>query len=320
MANLTPIALLCKIPKWTVRIILNVLHHLRSVWSSESESLGLFSAMFSMLCIFYAIITRNIVVFGLLLSIGVYIIQDHTLLFPMRFVQHMDDDCHRMTILPTEQGILHARNGSFPILFFHGQGGTAGLFEGHYSDLAKSAGASAWIGEYRGYGCCHGWIGPEGLCADARKMLLYVAHKTGSKVIVHGGSMGAAAAACLLRDEYLRSFLAGLILEDPWTTWPDAVKNHWLRKLVPSWVPLERLLMSQYDTLSAVMENGTMPLLILSSKDDQLLPHSMKEDIFDFAPSIEKWFVAEPGEHGTVLASKKAREKYAQFCRMVMNT
>jgi len=305
MSNLTLINLVFKTPKWAVRIFWSILVDFK-----------LNPVHIPLTCCFLVVVLimirrRQFVQLTMGVAVIGYVLQDHILLYPVRFVQHTVEDCSRMDILPTGQGVLRTGNGSFPILFFHGQGGTAGLFEGIFLDLAKSVGASTWIAEYRGYGCCRGWIGWEGLCEDAKRVFLHVVEKTRRKVIVHGGSMGAAAAACLLREEDTRNWMMGLILEDGWSTWADAVKSN---RLVPDWLPLECLLMSQYDTLSAVKANSTLPLLILSSEDDQKLPHKMRKEIYDASPSSEKWLVSAEGDHGAVLGAKGIKEKYVQFC------
>jgi len=308
---MTLFSLLCKTPKWGIRIIVSIMSHF------QLNPINFVFFLLGVLAFRCLIQGKRFVILTAILAYSAWLFQDHVILFPERFVQHLEGDCDGMTILPKGQGTLHARNGSFPMLFFHGRGGTAGLFEGLYTDLARSVGASAWIAEYRGYGCCRGWLPREGLCEDAREILHYVSSNEQSKVLVHGGSMGAASAACLLASQKTRDLVAGIILDDPWTTWPDAVKSN--LPSVLSWLPIEYLMVSKYDTLSAVGKAGSIPLLVLSSEHDQLLPHSMREEIFAASSSDTKYLVSAPGGHGAVIGGVGVQEAYRLFCREVMD-
>src|SRR5262249_12112708 len=87
----------------------------------------------------------------------------------------------------------------------------------------------------------------------------------------------------------LRHPAAGLILESPFTSTID------MGKIVYSWLPVRWIVRYRYDNLAKIPKLR-MPLLVMHSPQDDIVPFAMGRKIFEAAPE-PKTFVALIGDH-----------------------
>ena len=102
--------------------------------------------------------------------------------------------------------------------------------------------------------------------------------------MVFGRSLGGAVAAQLAKERQP----VGLVLESTFTSVP-----HLGAEIYP-WLPVRLLSRFQYNNLDKV-SRITSPLLIVHSRDDEIIPYRMGQALFDAAPQ-PKAFVEIAGD------------------------
>lgn len=110
---------------------------------------------------------------------------------------------------------------------FHGNAGNIGHRVPIAKILEENSGCNVFMLEYRGYGLSTGTPDEEGLMVDAQTALDYIRQKKetrGGKIIIYGQSLGGAVAIQLVAKNQEAGDVAGLILENTFTT---------MRKLIP---------------------------------------------------------------------------------------
>ena len=120
----------------------------------------------------------------------------------------------------------YARN--ITILMFHGNAGNIGHRVPIAKILVENMGFHVLMLEYRGYGLSSGTPNEKGLMIDAQTGLDYIRQRTelrGTRIVVFGQSIGGAVAIGLTLKNQKQGDIAGLILENTFTS---------MRKLIPS--------------------------------------------------------------------------------------
>jgi uncharacterized protein len=173
------------------------------------------------------------------------------------------------------------------LLFCHGNAGNMS----HRIDtifLYRQMGLSVLIFDYRGYGLSEGSPSEEGTYCDARAAWDYLTQERGvdpSRIVVFGRSLGGAIAGRLASEKHP----GAAILESTFTSVPDLGA-----KLYP-FLPVRLLSRFSYNTLELVGELGC-PLLVIHSEDDQMIPFSQGEALYN-AAAMPKQFLKIHGGH-----------------------
>lgn len=151
--------------------------------------------------------------------------------------------------------------------------------------------------DYRGYGKSEGSPTEAGTYLDADAAWEYLTEKRAippNRIVIHGRSFGGGIAAYLAS----RHAPAGVILESTFTSIPDRGAE-----LFPLF-PVHLLSKFQYNSLER-MGSISCPVLVIHSKDDQVIPFEHGERLFRAAKE-PKQFVAIQGSHdGGYVASHK---------------
>ncbi|MEW7979455.1 MAG: alpha/beta hydrolase [Candidatus Sedimenticola endophacoides] len=182
---------------------------------------------------------------------------------------------------------IPAQNPRATLLFCHGNAGNIA----HRLDsirLFHELGLSVLIFDYRGFGRSEGVPGEEGTYLDALAAWTYLSETRGlpaHSIILFGRSLGGAVAAELATQ----ARAGGLVLESTFTSVPDLASE-----LYP-WLPVRLLSRFRYDTLNRIGTIDT-PLMILHSRDDELIPIAHGERLFA-AARAPKRFVPLRGGH-----------------------
>ncbi|MDO3637403.1 alpha/beta hydrolase [Mycolicibacterium arseniciresistens] len=147
-------------------------------------------------------------------------------------------------------------------------------------------GVAVLLFDYRGYGGNPGRPTEDGLAADARAALDWLAARPevdSSRIAYYGESLGAAVALGLAVDVPP----AALILRSPFTSLADAGAVHY------PWLPVRRLLIDSYPSIDRI---GSLraPLLVLAGDRDDVVPETMSRRLFDAAPEPKR-YVTVPG-------------------------
>jgi len=161
------------------------------------------------------------------------------------------------------------------LLFFHGNAGNIS----HRLDSIRrfhSMGHSVFIFDYRGYGRSEGKASEAGTYHDAEAAWLYLTETRGispDRIVLFGRSLGGAIAAWLAA----RQRPGGLIIESSFSSAPDIGQE-----LYP-FLPVRLLSRFQYATRLHV-QSVRCPVLVIHSRDDEIIPFSHGERILAAAP------------------------------------
>ncbi len=164
--------------------------------------------------------------------------------------------------------------GKGVILFCHGNSRNIS----HRMDMLKilsGMGLDTFIFDYRGYGASEGRPGEDGTYMDALAAWNYLVkeREIGSKkIIIYGRSLGGGVASWLAS----RVEPSAVVLESTFTSVPDLASD-----LYP-YIPARILSRFRYDTIGRVGDIKA-PLLIVHSRDDELIPISHARELVSAA-------------------------------------
>lgn len=185
------------------------------------------------------------------------------------------------------------------ILFFHGNGGNIS----HRLDsleLFHRLGWSTFIIDYRGYGQSEGQPGEQGTYLDAEaawRFLVEEKQVTPAQIILFGESLGGAVASRLAQTHSPQA----LILLSTFTSIPDMGAQTY------PFLPVRLLARVHYNTLARLPEI-TCPVLIIHSPDDEVVPYSHGQKLFEAANAPKEFLKLRGGHNEGVLLEAAAYE------------
>lgn len=218
----------------------------------------------------------------LVVVVLVYARQDRLLYFPTRELTsspaHYDLDFYTVAIHTNDGEQLHgwwipARQERAALLFFHGNAGNiSGRLEA--ARLFNRLGLSVLLFDYRGYGQSTGTPSEAGLYSDAEAAWQELNRRSqGDRPrLIYGRSLGTGPATWLASQ----TSPAALILESPFTSIPDVAAQHY------SFLPVHLLATNRFDNRARI-EQINVPLLILHSPTDEVIPFSHGQTLYDAA-------------------------------------
>jgi fermentation-respiration switch protein FrsA (DUF1100 family) len=168
------------------------------------------------------------------------------------------------------------------VLFFHGN---AGNISHRLESLAifNRLGLDVLMVDYRGYGQSSGRPTEAGTYRDARAAWDWLVARgvTPDRIVVFGRSLGGAVGAWLAARPGVRP--AGLIVESSFTSGADMA-----RRLYP-WLPARLITRLKYPVREYVAASRA-PVLIIHSRDDEIIPFDMGRELFEAAPEPKTFF------------------------------
>jgi uncharacterized protein len=241
-------------------------------------------------------IASLVLVAYLLLVLMLAILQSRLVYFPTRALEATPAQAglaYEDVWLTTEDGVrLHgwwvpAEDALGTVLFFHGNAGNishrlASLLTFH------RLGYATLIFDYRGYGRSESSPSEEGTYRDADAAWRHLVEERGiapERIALFGRSLGGAVAAALAEKETP----GAIILESTFTSIPDLGAE-----LYP-FLPVRLLARIRYETLARV-PRITAPLLVVHSRDDEIIPFRHGRRIWEAARE-PKQFLEISGGH-----------------------
>jgi len=229
------------------------------------------------------------VVLAVLVGIGLMLPEDQFIYFPSRALVGTPSNlglAYRDVWFETDDGVaLHGwwvpGRTDLTWLWLHGNAGNIGHRLENIAVLHERLGVSVFIFDYRGYGQSGGRPSEAGLYRDAAAALAQVRGLPGAnpeRVVLFGRSLGAAVAVELATREPVH----GLILESPFTS----VRA--MAHVAFPYVPLGPFLRTRFDSLAKV-PGLRVPLLILHSPTDEVVPYAQGEELFAAAPEPKRF-------------------------------
>jgi uncharacterized protein len=174
------------------------------------------------------------------------------------------------------------------VLVCNGNGGNRSLRAPLAAALARM-GLAVLLFDYRGYGGNPGHPTEEGLAADARAALRYLAGRPEvdpARVVYFGESLGAAVALRLATERPP----AALVLRSPFASLAEVGQLHY------PLVPVSLLLRDRYDA-AALAGRLAAPLLVVAGGRDRIVPASHSRRLFAAAPQPKRLVVLDGADH-----------------------
>jgi fermentation-respiration switch protein FrsA (DUF1100 family) len=170
-------------------------------------------------------------------------------------------------------GATNSSRGRFAVLVCHGNGGNISYLKDLSGRLLET-GAAILLFDYRGYGRSEGRPGESGTYKDSEAAYQWLrqAGFASTNIFAYGQSLGGGIASELA----LREPLGGLALESTYTSLPD------MGALLYPWLPAHLLSTIKYDTFRRLPQIK-IPVLIMHSKGDSLIPYELAERNFTVA-------------------------------------
>lgn len=252
----------------------------------------------------------------LLLVVFVYLTQASMLYLPNLPGRELDATPEAIG-LPFEDVTLEASDGvsihgwfvpgesERVLLYFHGNAGN--ISHRLYSIREwRELGLSVFIIDYRGYGQSEGKPTEQGLYRDGTAAWQYLTGNRGiapDDIVVFGRSLGGSVAAWLAARENP----AALIVESSFTSVPDIGQDAY------PWLPVRWLSRFKHATRDHVSK-AAMPVLVVHSRDDEIIPFHHGEAIFE-AANEPKTFLEIRGGHndGHALSGAVYRDGMMDF-------
>jgi len=248
--------------------------------------------------------------FGLVLLF----LQPRLLYRPVRDVSFtptdLDLDFEEITFI-SDDGV--ALNGWFvpapearlTVLFCHGNGGNI-MHRLDSINLLHGLGLSCFVFDYRGYGKSEGKPTEAGTYRDARAAydwLTQTRHVPTEQIVILGRSLGGSVAAHLAGRVQAR----GLVIECAFTSYPDIGARFY------PFMPVRFFARYRYNT-RAHLAQVHCPVLVMHSRDDELVPFEFGERLFQ-AANEPKQFVELLGGHndGFLVSGDRYRDAWIRW-------
>lgn len=224
-------------------------------------------------------------------------IERHSIYFPMKIIETCPDVIglsYKEVSFRTDDGCLlngwfiTNKDAEYTLLFFHGNAGNIS-HRLEKINIFYNLGLSIFIFDYRGYGKSHGSPSEKGLYQDAEAAYRYLIKErniSADNIILYGESLGGAVAIELASRQNVKA----LITEEAFSSVKDMV-----RIIYPFLPPA--VLQSRFDSISKIKDIKA-PKLIIHSIDDEIVPFSLGEKLFQ-AASVPKEFLKIRGGHNT---------------------
>lgn len=185
------------------------------------------------------------------------------------------------------------------IVYFQGNAGNIGG-RGFKVRPYLDAGFGVLLAGYRGYGGNPGNPTEEGLYADGRAQLAFLAGQgiTPAQWVLYGESLGSGIAVQMAAEQAAKTPVAAVVLESPFTSMGDAAASHY------PFVPARTLVRDRFESLDKI-GHIRAPLFVTHGEDDAVVPVELGKRLFEAAaPPKEGHWIAGAGhndlfDHGT---------------------
>lgn len=215
----------------------------------------------------------------------------------------------RAVFSKTEDGLTLQHWFSLPelgqptLIYFHGNSGNLSHRLAYVKEYQQAGWGVLLVG-YRGYGDNPGRPDEQGFYKDARSALalLKAAGVPDNQRIFFGASLGSGVAVQMATES---KPIKALVLQSPF----DSLVG--IAKLMYPIFPVDLLLHDKFDNLSKIASLH-MPLLIIATKNDKVVPFKLTQKVFDKA-NQPKTLELLPGRTHNNLSSPAMRKKVIGF-------
>jgi uncharacterized protein len=203
------------------------------------------------------------------------------------------------------------------VLFFHGNGQNR---SSHYLSLywLIENGYDLAIFDYPGYGISDGRPTPENTVEMGRMALQYVHDlKPEMPLVVYGKSLGGNVAMRAVLEMKGKVTPRLLIVDSSFLSYREAAKEIMSKSLL-TW-PLQPLASVLLDDEWAVADKVSslqdIPLIVIHSREDEVIPFRLGQEVYDKAGSPKSFWVKESGSHSDTYAGNEGQKLRAQLLK-----
>lgn len=180
------------------------------------------------------------------------------------------------------------------VVFFHGNAGNIS-HRMQKLRLFRAMGASVLLFDYRGFGRSRGRPSETGTYLDGEAAVGYLSRARGipsDRLVYYGESLGCAVAL----ETALKLPPRALILDSPFTSVVE------MGRLVFPFLPVDWLVRCRYDNLAKI-SRLKVPLLVLHSEEDDIIPFDMGRRLYEAAQEPKRMAVLQGGHNDGFLES-----------------
>lgn len=229
---------------------------------------------------------------------------------------------HGWLLEPDRDGVSVGGSAQEPVgsvYFLHGNAENISSHSRAIYWLVK-AGYEVFALDYRGYGLSEGKPDLpevfEDIDAGARWLLEHRESRAAdTPVYLLGQSLGASLAiSYAASDRAQAQMFEAIIVEAAFTAYGkiagEVASRNWLTWLF-QW-PAQWLLTGPFDPIDAIAQLAPVPVLVIHSQDDGIIPFSHGEQLFDSAREPRQ-FIATTGPHISAFANGEVRDQVLKF-------
>ena len=271
------------------------------------------------------IVSKQFKIFLILILLGTLSACTHFLFQPQR-VQFATPDrlgvMYEDVELETNEGIkLHGwkllakTEVRGTVLFFHGNGEN---ISSHFANVhwLTDYGYDVYLFDYQGYGKSEGTAQLDAVINDAEAMISYSVKQLtkDEKLIVLGHSLGGSLAIHAVAHTPHKLKIKTLVTVEAFADYhevtQDVLSTSWLTWLF-QW-PLSFTVDNSYRPLNAVAQLAPVPLMLMHSKQDQIIPYQHAQDLY--AAAVEpKVLKLVSGGHNVIFNNEENRKILLEY-------
>jgi len=210
------------------------------------------------------------------------------------------------------------------ILFLHGNAENISTHIGSVWWLPQY-GYNVLLFDYRGYGRSEGEPSLPGLQRDMTATMDWLFQRTDidtTRIVVFGQSLGAAIAITGLAESPYRSQVRSLIVEGAFTSFRDLTRElmsrSWLTWLF-QW-PLSLTIDDTYRPIDSIRKLGDVPLLIIHSRSDAVIPFHHGEELFQAASGDKQFWALDNVRHIAAFTEETNRQRLLKYLQNILRT
>lgn len=201
------------------------------------------------------------------------------------------------------------------ILFLHGNAENISTHIGSVYWL-PAAGYNVFLFDYRGYGKSEGKTNIDGIMGDAEAALnKTVDLANNSPIIVYGQSIGAAIAIYSVAHSPQHDRIKSLIIESSFSSYRDIARE----KLAEYWLtwpvqyPLSWTISDRYKPLAAINKIAPIPLLLIYSDEDKIIPAYHGRQLYDAARQPKQFWQVKNGRHIAIFSRPEQQQRLLDY-------
>ncbi len=194
------------------------------------------------------------------------------------------------------------------VLFCHGNAGNISHRLDNIQGL-RSWGLGVFIFDYRGYGRSEGSPSEKGIYEDGLSAYDYLVRVEGvspDEIVVFGRSLGGAVALEIGLERKVRA----LIIESAFTSLRD------MAKAMPLFRPVSALMPVHYNNIAKI-SSVHVPILVFHGTQDELVPFSMAEALFDAAAEPKSFYPIQGAGHNDtfIVGGQAYHQRFSAFAK-----